>query len=102
MWGTMPFYKALIQIAGAFVHTQKHFYQPQHSVHSRRLAPAARLLDRALYWLEAEPAQISGLDLEMVRTLCKKYQDELIKGRYEINPWSPEQRPMLKLFHNEP
>src|ERR1700747_3239468 len=41
------FFKGLIQAAGAFVHLQKHFEQPLHPKHSRRLRPAVRLLELA-------------------------------------------------------
>ncbi len=41
------YFKGLIQAAGAFVHLQKHFEQPAHPKHGRRLQPAVRLFQLA-------------------------------------------------------
>ena len=46
------FYKALIQLAGAFVHMRHHHREPQHRVQGRRLRPAERLLRRSAQLLE--------------------------------------------------
>src|SRR5947199_10178839 len=37
------YFKGLIQAAGAFVHLQKHFENPSHAKHSRRLPTPVRL-----------------------------------------------------------
>lgn len=50
------FFKALIQIAGAFV-----------LIHKDRLAPARRLLTRSLDLLEPYPASTGNLDLDELR-----------------------------------
>ena len=51
------FYKALIQLAGGFVHLQHHHRDPGHRVHGRRLRPAARLFRRSaeLFWDSESP-----------------------------------------------
>jgi predicted metal-dependent hydrolase len=60
------FYKALIQLAGAFVHVKK-----------GRSAPAARLLKLAQVNLEPYPATHQGLDLIGVRGLIDVWLNEL-------------------------
>lgn len=80
------FYQGLIQLAGAFVHLQK-----------GRLAPAGRLFALALKNLEPYPSLYTGLDLEGVRQLCRRYQSALEAGGFQTNPWSPERAPVLNL-----
>ena len=57
------FYKGLIQLAGAFVHLQKHFQHPLHAKHSKRLAPAVRLFRLAETNLAKFGRRHHGLDV---------------------------------------
>src|ERR1700679_3065875 len=61
------FYQGLIQMAGAFVHLQKN-----------RLGPSARVFALALKNFEDYPARHEGIDLDAVRSLCRRYRGALI------------------------
>jgi len=79
-----PFFKGLIQLAGAFVHLQKD-----------RLGPASALLKLARDNLEPYPAVYERLDLEQVRSLIADWL-----GRIEnagTNPLSAANAPRLML-----
>ncbi len=86
------FYKALIQLAGAFVHMQHHHREPQHRVHGRRLRPAERLLRLSAQLLEPFAPRYEGLDVDKVRALALRFADVASSGR---NPWSPETAPRI-------
>lgn len=62
-------FKGLIQLAGAFVHMQKHYAEPEHRVHGARLAPAFRLLKLAEENLQSMTGEPFGVRLEEVREL---------------------------------
>lgn len=60
------FYKALIQLAGAWVHLKK-----------QRHAPATRLLDRAAELLGRYPPRTGGLDLDDLNRRIKRWRAEV-------------------------
>lgn len=80
------FYKALIQLAGAFVHLQKN-----------RLRPSAALLKLAQANLAKYPAEHERLNLVAVRLLIAGWQVQLEKGGFVINPLSVRNVPQLAL-----
>ena len=88
------FYKGLIQGAGAFVHLKKHFYEPEHPVHGRRLEPAGRLLKLCLKNLSGYSAEHMGL--WPVRALFENSLAALEKSQCRTNPWQPDQLPQIK------
>ena len=80
------FYKALIQLAGAFVHLQKN-----------RLRPSAALLKLAQTNLAKYPAEHERLNLAAVRLLIAGWQIQLEKGGFATNPLSARNVPQLAL-----
>ena len=74
------FYKGLIQLAGAFVHLQKH------SLPRPRLKPAAALLRLARGNLSRYPATHEHLDLLRVLALIEHWLERLEAGAFEMNP----------------
>lgn len=80
------FYKALIQLAGAFVHLQKN-----------RLRPSAALLKLADTNFQNYPASHERLNLAAVRLLIMGWLVQLEKGAYCVNPLTPHNRPHLAL-----
>ncbi len=86
------FQKALIQIAGSFVHFKLHRLFPDHHAHSRRLEPAYRLLSRAMELMEESKVSRDSFYEEMF-LLARDY---LSKSMEEQNPWTMESRPILK------
>lgn len=77
------FYKALIQLAGAFVHLQKD-----------RLKPAAALFRLSRSYLESYPNEHQGLDLNGVIGLIDHWVASLEQS--EGNPLCAEAPPNLK------
>jgi predicted metal-dependent hydrolase len=84
------FYKALIQLAGAFVHLQKD-----------RLRPAAALFKLARSYLQNYPSQHEGLDVTAVRALIEEWLDKLERGKFQDNPLQPGTAPKLVLLNGE-
>jgi predicted metal-dependent hydrolase len=80
------YYQGLIQMAGGFVHLQK-----------QRLGPAARLFALALRNFESYPARHAGIDLEVIRRICREHREAVIASGEKINPWSREDPPQLKM-----
>ncbi len=80
------FYKGLIQLAGAFVHLQKH-----------RLRPAEALFKLAQVNLAPYPTQHERLDLGAVLNLIQRWRGELERGQYQVNPLTEANRPQLQL-----
>jgi predicted metal-dependent hydrolase len=80
------FYKALIQLAGAFVHLQKN-----------RLKPSAALFRLALANLEPYPSRHERLNLAAVRMLIGGWLVQLEKGGFCVNPLTELNRPQLAL-----
>lgn len=91
------YFKGLIQAAGAFVHLQKRFEHPLHAKHSRRLSPAARLFRLADKNLSRFAPRHHGLDVAALCELLRGCADRIVASGYEINPWSPETAPKLRL-----
>lgn len=81
-----PFYKGLIQLAGAFVHLQRDHLQP-----------AAALFKLACANFEKYPRVHERLNLETVLKLAQKWLEELERTRFGVNPLTVETVPELKL-----
>jgi predicted metal-dependent hydrolase len=80
------FYKALIQLAGAFVHLQKN-----------RLRPSAALFKLAQANLEKYPSRHERLNLEAVQMLIGGWLVQLEKGGFCVNPLTSYNIPQLAL-----
>jgi predicted metal-dependent hydrolase len=80
------FYKGLIQLAGAFVHLQKH-----------RLRPAAALFRLALANLDQYPPQHKQLDLKVVHDLAQNWLAQLERDDFYLNPLTAAHVPQLTL-----
>jgi predicted metal-dependent hydrolase len=91
------FYKALIQLAGGFVHLRLHHEQPHHRIHGRRLRPANRLLLRSAELLAGFPEHHEGVSVTNVRLLALTTASRLEENLFGENPWSPSRRPRLDL-----
>jgi len=89
------FYKGLIQMAGGFVHLQKHYLRPHHYKFSGRLRPASRLLALGIANITPYGPAHLGLDVDAVISLCSSTIDDLTEGQFQINPWRPETAPIL-------
>ena len=83
------FYKGLIQLAGAFVHLQKHTEQRP------RLKPSAALLKLARANLMPYPATHELLDQPFVLGLIQDWLARLEAGAFEINPLNEGHHPRL-------
>ena len=90
------FYKGLIQLAGAFVHLQKQRARPHHPKDGTRMRPAVRLFRLAEKNLFAYRPVHLGLDLESVTVMMNRYVDRIIESEYTVNPWHPDQAPVLR------
>jgi hypothetical protein len=91
------FFKGLIQLAGAFVHLQKHYRRPEHSTDGRRLHPAWRLFKLAQTNLEPFLPTFLDLDVHSVLELCSKNMLAIEGTEFKSNPWSPVAAPRLAL-----
>ena len=80
------FYKALIQLAGAFVHLQKN-----------RLRPSAALLKLAQGNLEKYPARHERLNLAAVQRLIAGWLAQLERDGFRKNPLTAKNLPHLAL-----
>jgi len=80
------FYKALIQLAGAFVHLQKN-----------RLQPAAALLHRAADLLGRYPPEMEGLRVPDLLALIGDWAGWLERSGFRINPLNQRHAPRLTL-----
>lgn len=83
------FYKGLIQLAGAFVHLQKHTEQRP------RLKPSAALLKLARANLMPYPATHELLDRDFVLGLIEDWLARLEAGAFGINPLNGGNHPRL-------
>lgn len=92
-----PFYKGLIQIAGAFVHLRKQFLRPDHPKDGRRLAPATRLFDLGIANVAPFAPRHLSLDVAGLIAMSRRCADEIRASDYTVNPWNPEARPELTL-----
>ena len=91
------FYKGLIQIAGAYVHLQKHHLHPGHAKHTTRLRPASRLLQLAAKNLAPFAPRHLQLDVAALCRHSTQLAAEIITAGYTRNPWQPEHAPQLRL-----
>lgn len=78
------FYKALIQLAGAFVHLQK-----------GRLEPAAALLRLAEGYLENYPPEFEGVNLPALLHLTRSWRAALESSAFRRNPLGEKPPPQL-------
>ena len=92
-----PYFKGLIQAAGAFVHLKKQFEHPTHPKHGRRLAPALRLFRLALQNLAEFGPVRHGFEVTKFREMLEEYAQAILESDYQKNPWSPQRAPKLKL-----
>jgi len=91
------FYKGLIQIAGGFVHLQKHYLRPHHYKFSNRLRPASRLLALGIANITPYGPRHLGLDVDHLVQLCSNILTDLTASQFTRNPWRPESAPTLGL-----
>jgi predicted metal-dependent hydrolase len=87
------FFQGLIQLAGAFVHFQKHLRHPLHPTHSRRLAPGARLLALAANRLRPYGGSYWNLNLESLLRVCLLWEQQAREGG---NPLQTLESPRLE------
>jgi predicted metal-dependent hydrolase len=80
------FYQGLIQMAGGFVHLQK-----------GRLGPASRLFALALANFEDYPPRHAGIDLDVIRAICRDHRKAILDSGEAVNPWSADKPPQLAL-----
>ncbi len=92
---THTYYKALIQLAGGFVHLQHHHREPQHRIHGRRLRPAARLFRRSAELLHGFPQNYEGIAIEEIVTIALNSAETLEAANFAENPWHPADAPIL-------
>jgi predicted metal-dependent hydrolase len=79
-----PFYKGLIQLAGAFVHLQKN-----------RLRPAAALFKLADANLKNYAPQHQQLSVGELRELAARWLAELEASGFTVNPLTAANRPKI-------
>jgi predicted metal-dependent hydrolase len=91
------FFKGLIQVAGAFVHLQKHLARPAHPKDGQRLHPAVRLFRIGTARLAAYPPQHLRLDVDSLRRLCENLAAEITCSDFHRNPWQPGSAPKIFL-----
>jgi predicted metal-dependent hydrolase len=81
-----PFYKGLIQLAGAFVHWQKN-----------RLGPAAALFKLAQTYLRKYPATHEGLGVSNLLTMTDEWLSQVTAAPPSAFPPAPAGVPQLRL-----
>ena len=81
-----PFYKGLIQFAGAFVHLQKN-----------RLRPAAALFNLAQLNLRKYPDIHQRLDVAQTVGIIEKWLGDLEATEFSANPLTEKNTPSLRL-----
>lgn len=92
------YFKALIQIAGAFVHLQKQFLRPHHPKDGRRLRPAERLLKIGMNNLNSFRPRHLRFDVEALHQLCARLANGIAESDFQRNPWSPDRAPQIELM----
>lgn len=95
--GNFHYYKGLIQIAGAFVHLKKQHARPTHPTDGRRLYPAVRLFNLGISNIASYRPFHLGLDVEFVCAMCLDWRSQIETSDFQLNPWSPAQRPFIRL-----
>jgi len=83
------FYKGLIQLAGAFVHLQKH------SARQPRLQPAASLLRLARRHLTSYAPTHARCDVATALGIIREWEDALATGTAGDNPFDTRPAPQL-------
>ncbi len=91
------FYKGLIQIAGAYVHLKKQHERPHHPKDGRRLRPAARLFLLGRKNIAPYGPVHLDLDVAALCQLCEEMAERLGAADFAVNPWTPENAPVLTL-----
>ncbi len=92
------FFKGLIQVAGAFVHLQKQFLQPEHPKHGRRLKPAVRLFHLGVKNLASYRPCHLQLDVDALLWLCEQRAAQIVASDFMLNPWHPSDAPQVQLL----
>jgi predicted metal-dependent hydrolase len=82
-----PFYKGLIQLAGAFVHLQKN-----------RLRPAGALFKLSRKYLGGYPGRHEDLDMPVVMGLIEAWLEDLERSDFTQNPMNQRPAPALQLL----
>tara|TARA_B100001971_G_scaffold208574_2_gene230614 strand:+ start:200 stop:646 length:447 start_codon:yes stop_codon:yes gene_type:complete len=90
------FYKALIQMAGGFVHLTMHD-NPKWPAASPRLRPAHVLLSKAKAYLENYPDSHHGLGLTETIGLIDQWCAYLEKSGFKVNPLPTVVAPNLEV-----
>jgi hypothetical protein len=90
------FYQGLIQLAGAFVHFEKHARFPEHPVHGRRLAPGARLLDLAAARVGVYGPVYMQVDVLAVLQICAVWKVRAVEGGSPLQIHEPPSLRLLK------
>jgi hypothetical protein len=93
------FFKGLIQLAGAFVHLKKQFLRPTHPKDASRMRPASRLFLLAQKNLSPYGPVHLSLNVESICRFCDERAKAIMDADYKINPWNPENPPILELRH---
>lgn len=83
------FCKGLIQLAGAFVHLQRH------SPRAPRLRPAGALLRLARNNLKGGPSVCLGLRVEPILAMIDAWAEQLETQNFSVNPLLRRQPPQL-------
>lgn len=89
--GNGDFYKGLIQLAGAFVHLQKHTEQRP------RLKPSAALFRLAQANLKKYPPFHEQLDLVKIQEMIEQWLGSLAASEFLLNPLTASNAPILSL-----
>ncbi len=90
------FYKALIQLAGGFVHLTMH-ENPKWPAAGSRLRPAHTLFSKARAYLGGYPDFHHGLDLTETKGLIDQWCVHLEEGEFKVNPLSMVDAPALEV-----
>ena len=88
------FYKALIQLAGGFVHLTMH-ENPKWPAAGHRLRPAHRLLGKARDYLQNYPNPHHGFNVAAALSLIDQWHTQLEEGEFEVNPLHQHSSPPL-------
>ena len=94
--GNRAFYKALIQLAAAFLHLQRQFHRPHHPKDGNRARPAVRLFLLAAGNLAPYRPLHLRLNVESVWRLTNSLAEQITHSDFS-NPWSPEDAPAIFL-----
>jgi hypothetical protein len=86
----------LIQLAGAFVHFDKHACFPEHPVHGRRLAPGYRLLNLAAGRIARYGPVHMQIDVGAVLEMCVLWKTRALGGG--ASPLQVHEPPSLQLL----